>query len=506
MPPQSASQEAKRLKELVEEKATLEQTINELKEKDDVRERRHEQEREVQNKEFLKRHEENLQQLKLIAQREEALKDKEEVLNQARTELEAEYLDRRQKRLELADQVRELHAERDSLVEDIASFEEEKAAFRKMTKSCEVSKLEAARMEAEDLRQQLAKAQAALEQSQSSHAELQQRINDMETELFKAKNEVVELSKSKTTAIEELRQRMNLRDLHTSWCVAALGEEQLQLAPAQQEAMKAWSEALAANAAVPSEGRPAKKRKAAHSATLESVHKLQAELMGDGFTAQRLLELTCEALLRVHCHRASTVEDAGSSFRLEELARELHAAEKAILRAHKAKPVMPLLGSAAVVCLMASGGARRSRARLEELQKRVKSVTQEVGNLHRVLRQISPHLKNIYVSGKAEAADKWLPQMLEHLVGHDGVVPGLWGVSEESVEAWDLLESFQQRCRRFLVHSKSEQGALQLRLLLYWLFIDSRQVLDAKRAEEKQPWVELVSLLRQLAGEYDLKG
>eukprot|EP00913_Durusdinium_trenchii_P018226 g17123.t1 len=43
---------------------------------------------------------ENLQQLKLIAQREEALKDKEEVLNQARTELEAEYLDRRQKRLE----------------------------------------------------------------------------------------------------------------------------------------------------------------------------------------------------------------------------------------------------------------------------------------------------------------------------------------------------------------------------------------------------------------------
>eukprot|EP00913_Durusdinium_trenchii_P018227 g17124.t1 len=68
-------------------------------------------------------------------------------------------------------------------------------------------------MEAEDLRQQLAKAQAALEQSQSSHAELQQRINDMETELFKAKNEVVELSKSKTTAIEELRQRMNLRQM-----------------------------------------------------------------------------------------------------------------------------------------------------------------------------------------------------------------------------------------------------------------------------------------------------
>eukprot|EP00913_Durusdinium_trenchii_P009639 g9057.t1 len=134
--------------------------------------------------------------------------------------------------------------------------------------------------------------------------------------------------------------------------------------------------------------------------------------MGDGFTAQRLLELTCEALLRVHCHRASTVEDAGSSFRLEELARELHAAEKAILRAHKAKPVMPLLGSAAVVCLMASGGARRSRARLEELQKRVKSVTQEVGNLHRVLRQISPHLKNIYViSGCPRCLNIWLDMM-----------------------------------------------------------------------------------------------
>eukprot|EP00434_Breviolum_minutum_P032297 symbB.v1.2.028559.t1/scaffold3038.1/size64864/4 len=165
---------------------------------------------------------------------------------------------------------------------------------------------------------------------------------------------------------------------------------------------------------------------------------------------------------------------------------------------------MPLLSSAAVVCLIASGGARRSRARLEELQKRLKNMKQELVHLDRVLREIDPHLKKVYVSGKAEAADKWLPQMFEHLVGNDGLLTGLWCVSEESVEAWDLLENFQQRCRRFLVHSKAEQGGSQLRLLLYWLFLDSRQVLDAKRAEDKQgPWVELVNLLRQLSGEYN---
>jgi len=129
-------------------------------------------------------------------------------------------------------------------------------------------------------------------------------------------------------------------------------------------------------------------------------------------------------------------------------------------------------------------------------------VSQQLADLHQVLRQISPQLKNTYVPGKAEAADKWLPEMLDNLLGNDGLITGLWCVCEESVEAWDLIENFQQRCRRFLVHSKGEGGS-RLRLLLYWLFVDSRQVLDAKRAEDKQPWVELVSLLRQLAGEYD---
>ncbi|CAJ1409831.1 unnamed protein product [Effrenium voratum] len=141
----------------------------------------------------------------------------------------------------------------------------------------------------------------------------------------------------------------------------------------------------------------------------------------------------------------------------------------------------------------------------QELQKRVKSVNQELVHLAAVMRQMAPHLKNIFVAGKAEPADQWIAKMLDHLNGNDGILPGLWGVSEESVEAWDLLETFQMRCRRFVQHSKaSDQSASQLRLLLYWLFQDSRAALDGKRAEEKQPWVEMVKLLRQLSGEYNV--
>eukprot|EP00435_Cladocopium_sp_Y103_P056886 s1597_g19.t1 len=510
MPPQAVASDAtKRIKELLDEKAALEQTINELKAQwNRISYRRllmielavtwlslhagqgccsrvqlalsliqhdiwsdwcrHERERESQNKARLFGSWENLEQLKLIDKREEALKRKEEILNKAKSELEAEAADGREKRQQLGEPS-----------ETLVAFRKQKATH------CEVSQLEVARMEAEDFRQLLAQARYALQQSQESQQRIQLRANDLEKQLSEANQRI---------AKQNLQQRISLRDLHTSWCVAALAQEELRLGPAQQETIKACSEALTANAAaVSSEGRHGKRRKAAYSATQESVLKLKAELMSGDFSTQRLVELTCEALLRVHCQRAKAADDVGG-FRLEELAKQLHAAERALLRSHKTKPVMPLLSSVAVVCLIASGGARRSRARLEELYKGVKAVSQQLADLHEtqctgcVLRT-----ENLLYS----------VQRLDNLLGKDGLITGLWCVCEESVEdwrrlfdiAWDLIENFQQRCRRFLVHSKGEGGS-RLRLLLYWLFVDSRQVLDAKRAEDKQPWVELASLLR----------
>ncbi|CAL1153860.1 unnamed protein product [Cladocopium goreaui] len=233
-------------------------------------------------------------------------------------------------------------------------------------------------------------------------------------------------SESLSIAKQNLRHRISLRDLHTSWCVAALAEEEMRLGAAQQETIKACSEALAANAAaVSSEGRHGKRRKAAYSATQESVLKLKAELMSGEYSSQRLVELTCEALLRVHCQRAKAADDLGG-FRLEELAKQLHAAERALLRSHKTKPVMPLLSSVAVVCLVASGGARRSRARLEELHKGVKAVSQQLADLHETQCSGCLRTENPLYS----------VQRLDNLLGNDGLITGLWCVCEESVEDW----------------------------------------------------------------------
>ncbi|CAE7417845.1 unnamed protein product, partial [Symbiodinium sp. CCMP2456] len=81
--------------------------------------------------------------------------------------------------------------------------------------------------------------------------------------------------------------------------------------------------------------------------------------------SQSLVETAAEAMLKVQGLRLGrTKSDAGAS-ELEDLAFQLHAAERALLRLHKSKPVMPVFSAVATLCLVTSGGARRNRGRLE---------------------------------------------------------------------------------------------------------------------------------------------
>ncbi|CAE7507358.1 unnamed protein product, partial [Symbiodinium microadriaticum] len=146
---------------------------------------------------------------------------------------------------------------------------------------------------------------------------------------------------------------------------------------------------------------------------------------------------------------------------------------------------MPVFSAVATLCLVASGGARRNRGRLEELRKRVKNLAASPRQVSVILNMFSKDLKKFQSAGQEDGADKWLPHMIEEVIGPDGILEGLWDIVEQSVEAWDLLEDFQLRTRRFVANVRdSQQSSAQLRLLFYWLCADLRPALSPPSLKE----------------------
>lgn len=372
-------------------------------------------------------------------------------------------------------------------------------------------------MQAEDFTQRLQKMKSVVDEGVGSQRQLREERRRAEEARDEAQAKITELIASNKADLQNAKLHVALRDLYRSWSAAALPAEELQPSHDQEEVIKATSSWLEASSAASTEGDPGsrKRKRTAASPIMESIGKLKAGNANQELGSQSLVETAAEAMLKVQGLRLGrTKSDAGAN-ELEDLAFQLHAAERALLRLHKSKPVMPVFSAVATLCLVASGGARRNRGRLEELRKRVKNLAASPRQVSVILNMFSKDLKKFQSAGQEDGADKWLPHMIEEVIGPDGILEGLWDIVEQSVEAWDLLEDFQLRTRRFVANVRdSQQSSAQLRLLFYWLCADLRPALSPPSLKEgsaaeheddsARPWLEISALLRHLSSEFDV--
>lgn len=324
----------------------------------------------------------------------------------------------------------------------------------------------------------------------------------------------------------ELRVQFPVRELHAIFR-AIRSRNQVQLTEPEQELVKegsSWASSFKDHhpgTASSSQHAFAKKLGMVVKEDVDKLNEMVKQIekaietsQPQSIQMQHVLSTTADALLKFEGIRTTSAQTDSGSTELSELALSVSRLCDMFKQPKCSKQISglsasnsSLLRASAAVCLAGSGAYKRTRDSLNAGYPDVKTCSQKLKLLQSTLGKHAAKInKLLHREGETSSISDEMLQMLK-IAANDkdgGLLLRLFDLARRSMDAWHLLEEYQQCTRRFAKHlgtSSVEDSGKAPSILFSWLLTDMKGALAPGPSTDTyaSPWVEFAVLLRQAA-------
>eukprot|EP00930_Biecheleria_cincta_P085613 TRINITY_DN7499_c0_g1_i3.p1 TRINITY_DN7499_c0_g1~~TRINITY_DN7499_c0_g1_i3.p1 ORF type:complete len:585 (-),score=166.11 TRINITY_DN7499_c0_g1_i3:153-1907(-) len=545
------------VEQLLQERAALQKEVETLEADRKAREQLRIKEIEVQSSSFAKDFKESLQREEAVTRKEEALADTKaslekdfQTLKDKEKEVEETLAACNARQQQLCEELKEFKTAREQFLNDRAAIvDHAKAVQEKLKEMIDESDRQAA--EIKELRGKLGdnqkneeiriEMQELQEKMTAEKEELRTKMKDAQDKLEAEKEEVCTKMKEAQDKLEtenkalraklkehelaaELRTQFPVREFHTIFR-AIRSKDQVQLTEAEQvlvEEGSSWASSLKdhhGGNATGSQHSFAKKIGAVVKADVDKLSEMYKTAekaietsQPQSIRIQHVLDKAADALLKFEGIRTSSALAESGSAELSELAFTVSRLCDLFKQPKCSKQISglsasnsSLLRASAAVCLAGSGAYKRAKDSLNSRYADVKTCSQKLKLLHCTLKKHAARInKLLQRDGETTNISDEMLQMLE-IAANDkdgGLLVKLVDIARRSMDAWHLLEEYQQCTRRFAkslgMSGSAEDSSKAPTILFSWLLTDMKGAMAAGSITQS-PWVEFAVLLRQAA-------